>query len=353
MLKKTYINFHQSFLHPIYNWRYWPMELLYLPLTLYVFFIGTLRTGRLFYFAATNPKVPLGGFANDAKFPIIENIPKEYKPKTILISKVQTSDELESIINKEHFSFPLFVKPNIAEGGFLANKVDTFEELINYHANHKMDYLIQEFINYPMELSVLIHNSEGELKISSITERQHLQLIGDGTSNIEKLLHENKRANFKLKNILNQCKSKLHIVLGEGEMYLPTAVGNRGYGAKYVERTEIINATLTKELENINAKVGLFNYARYDVMCSSIEEFLQGRMIILEINGVKGEPIHIYDEKYSLYQAYVEIFKHWEFILKISMRNMKQGFVCPGIREGFSMLIHHYLIKKTSRTKRN
>lgn len=328
------------------------MELLYLPLTLYVFFIGSLRTGRQFYFAAANPKVPLGGFANDAKFSIIENIPQENKPTTILISKEQSIDELEKSIINEHLSFPLFAKPNIGEGGFLANKVDTLEELSDYHVNHKMDYLLQEFINYPIELSILIHNADGEFKISSITQRHQLQIIGDGTSNIEKLLRENKRATLRLKNILKQCKSKLQIVLNKGEVYLPTAVGNWDYGAKYVDRTEIINTTLTKTLENINSKVGLFNYARYDVMSSSIEAFLQGKMMILEINGVKGEPIHIYDEKYSLYQAYVEIFKHWEYILKISKRNIKQGFVCPSIKEGFSMLRNHSSIKKTSLKKR-
>jgi hypothetical protein len=70
-LKQTDINIYQSFLLPIYNWRYWPTEFLYLPLTLYVFFIGAFKTGKLFYFAAANPKIPLGGFANDSKFSIL------------------------------------------------------------------------------------------------------------------------------------------------------------------------------------------------------------------------------------------------------------------------------------------
>lgn len=328
------------------------MEFLYLPLTLYVFFIGSIKTGKLFYFAAANPKVPLGGFANDSKFSIIKNIPVEYKPKTILISKNDNIDNLKNKIQDADFSLPLFVKPDIGEGGFLAKKINSWDELLNYHSKHNMDYLVQEFIHYPLELSILIHNAKGEFKISSITERKHLSIIGDGYSNLEKLLSMDKRAKFRIKNIINQCESQLNIVLEKGQTHKPTSIGNWDYGATYIEMTELLNKTILESFENLNKKINLFNYARYDVMCNSIEDFLQGKMIILEINGVKGEPIHIYDGKYSLYQAYKEIFKHWGFVMKISKRNIKEGFVCPSIKDGFYQLRNHYFTKKKSLTNR-
>jgi hypothetical protein len=328
------------------------MEFLYLPLTLYVFFIGSFKTGKLFYFAAANPKIPLGGFANDSKFAIIKNIPVEFKPKTILISKNDNIDTLKYKFQDEDFSFPLFAKPDIGEGGFLARKINSWDELLNYHSKHRMDYLIQEFIDYPLELSILIHNAECDFIISSITERKHLTINGDGYSSIEELLSVDKRAKFRIKNIKKQCESQLKILLEKGKTLQPTSVGNWDYGATYIERTELLNKTILESFENLNKKINLFNYARYDVMCNSIEDFLQGKMIILEINGVKGEPIHIYDGKYSLYQAYKEIFKHWGFIMKISKRNIKEGFVCPSIRDGFYQLRNHYFTKKQSLTNR-
>lgn len=329
------------------------MEFLYFPLTLYVFFIGSLKTGRLFYFAATNPKIPLGGFANDSKYSIIKNIPAEFKPKTLLISKNDNSEHLWNKIKSEDFHFPLFVKPDIGEGGFLANKINSKDELLNYHSKHNMDYLVQEYIKSPLELSVLIHNAEGAFKISSITERKHLTITGDGYSNLEKLLRIDKKARFRIKSILNRCEGQLNIVLEKGQTYQPISIGNWDYGATYIEKTELLNDTLLKSFENLNAKINLFNYARYDVMCNSIEDFLQGKMTILEINGVKGEPIHIYDGKYSLYQAYKEIFKHWSFIMKISKRNIKEGIVCPSFLKGFDMLHNHYITKQASLIKRN
>jgi hypothetical protein len=256
------------------------------------------------------------------------------------------------LIRCRYFNFPLFAKPDIGEGGFLAKKIDTYDELLNYHSIHNMDYLVQEFIDYPIELSVLIHNAEGDFKISSITERKHLSIIGDGHSSIEELLTADKRVKLRIKNIKKQCESQLKIVLEKGKILHPTSVGNRNFGALFIERTELINKATIDSLQNVNKIINLFNYARYDIMCISIEDFLQGKMKILEVNGVKGEPIHIYDGKYSLLQAYKEIFKHWGFIMKISKRNIKEGIVCPNFIQGFDMLRKHYLTKKTSLIKR-
>jgi hypothetical protein len=329
------------------------MEFLYFPLTLHVFFVGLIKTGRLFYFSAANPKVPLGGFANDSKFSVIKDIPAEFKPKTILISKNDNTDTLKLKIQEGDFIFPIFAKPDIGEGGFLVKKINCWDELLNYHSKHNMEYLVQEFIHFSTELAVLVHNAEGELKISSITEREHLSITGDGYSNLAKLLSKDKRVKFRIKSIKNQCESQLNIILEKGQNYKPTSIGNWNYGATFIERTELLNETILESFTNLNKKINLFNYARYDIMCHSIEDFLKGKLIILEINGVKGEPIHMYDRKYSLYQAYKEIFKHWGFIMKISKRNIKEGFVCPNFIEGFKMLRKHYITKKKSLLKRN
>ena len=108
-----------------YYWRYWPMELLYLPLTLYVLFIGSICTRRLFYFAATNPKVPLGGFAADSKAEILNAIPLNFKHRTILVEKNTSIGDVLLLLEQRKCSFPLFVQPNIGESGFLAKKLRT------------------------------------------------------------------------------------------------------------------------------------------------------------------------------------------------------------------------------------
>jgi hypothetical protein len=329
------------------------MEFLYLPLSLYVFFIGSIKAGKLFYFAAANPKIPLGGFANDSKFSIIKKIPEEFKPQTILILKSDNSTELLVQIKNKDFRLPLFVKPDIGEGGFLAKKINKWEELLNYHSDHNMDYMIQEFIKYPVELSILIHNANCDFKISSITERKYLTLEGDGFSSLKILLKKERIAKFRLRNIFKHCQGELENILEKGKKYQPISIGNFDFGAKYLERTELATECLLKTIHRINTKINLFNYARYDIKCKSFDDLLAGNMKILEINGVKGEPIHIYDSKYTLLQAYKEIFKHWGYIMIISKRNISSGIICPTPLEGFKMLWTHLQTKKTSLLKRN
>ena len=118
-MKKTWIR-----IKLLWTWKYWPMELLYLPLTLYVFTIGALRTGRFFYFAAANPKVSLGGFAGDSKYDILSHIPVDYYPKSRLVRhKTADFSQVEALITSDEWQFPLIAKPDLGEGGFLVKKI--------------------------------------------------------------------------------------------------------------------------------------------------------------------------------------------------------------------------------------
>lgn len=323
------------------------MEFLYLPLTLYIFTIGFLRTGRFFYFAAANPKVSLGGFAGDSKYAITKQIPLPFRPISIKISKhILDFDLVKQDLQKYNFRFPVIAKPDLGEAGFLVKKIESLSALETYHFNHQMDYIIQEFIDFPLEVSVLIHNSKGKTQISSITEKKYLTLIGDGFSNIETLLERNEAVKYHIQKVKKQLKNKLNQILKKGQVYQPLQIGSRASGALYINRSDLITKTLNTIFDDLNSKIALFDYARYDIKAESILAFQQGQFKVLEINGTKGEPIHIYDKNTSLWQAYKEIFKHWEYILKISKRNIKQGAKCPSFRKGWQILLAHRQSKK-------
>lgn len=326
----------------LWTWKYWPMELLYLPLTLYVFTIGALRTGRFFYFAAANPKVSLGGFAGDSKYDILSHVPIDYCPKSRLIRQ-ETEDftQVEAIVTSAEWQFPLIAKPDLGEGGFLVKKIPDLAALKSYHQQYHTDYILQEFVSDPMELSILVHKTSGALQISSITERQYLTLVGDGTSTVAALLEQHPHARYRLQNLHKLLHQDWQRILSEDEVYQPIQIGNWDYGATYVDHSNKITPEFTQLFAQLNDDISLFDYARYDLKCTGWEALFEGKFKILEINGVKGEPIHIYDAKVTLWQAYREIFKHWEYILKISQRNRKSGAKCPSFRQGFQILLEH------------
>jgi hypothetical protein len=331
-----------------YNWRYWPKEILYFPLAIKVFIFGAIRTGRIFYFSAANPNVSLGGFASDSKFKIHNNIPIQYKPITALILKSDVFSEVLIKMVHEGIRFPLIVKPDIGEGGFLVKKINTSEELEIFHQNHNMDYLLQEFIDLPIEVSILVHDASGQLEISSITEREYITFIGDGKSNIKKLISENRNSKYRQRKIKYLLHIDLGKVLHKDEVWKPITIGNWDYGATYTNRSNFMTKEMTNSFQAVNNQVGLFHYARYDIKCSSMESLAKGDFIIIEINGVKGEPIHIYDLGTNLVYAYKEIFKHWNYIMVISIRNMKKGAKPTPFLPGIKILYHHLITKRQS-----
>ena len=325
----------------LWHWKSWPWEILYFPVTLYVVMVGLIRSGHVFYFAAANPKLPLAGFAGESKHEIIQRIPKEWKPKTLYVTNQDTLDELAPKISDLNMSYPLFVKPDVGEGGYLATKVDSWEDLKVYHESHAMNYLVQDFVQHELEVSVLVHKAMGSLQISSITERSHLKLVGNGTSTVRDLLKGIPFIRHRLSNILAKCQSYADLVLLDGQVWEPTSLGNLDYGSAYYDITNQSIPLFRNVLESINDQVDLFDYARYDLKSASREDLFNGKFQILEINGVKGLPIHIYESRCSFWNGQREIFKHWGYVLTLSQRNQKQGAKVPGFRQGLAYLIHH------------
>ena len=330
------------------NWRYWPKEVLYFPLAIRVFIFGAMRARSMFYFSAANPNVSLGGFAGDSKIKIMEKVPYHLKPITLFVCSSEKYSDVVIKLGKNDLVFPLIAKPDIGEGGFLVTKIDCSETLRDFHENYTMNYLLQEFINEPLEFSVLVHDANGVFEISSVTQRKYLTFKGDGKSNIDSLIKQNPNSIFRQKKVRGILNKDLGRILAKDEIWEPIQIGNWDYGATYLNYSKFINDKMVESFQSINNEVGLFHYARYDVKCSSIDSLSLGNLKIIEINGVKGEPIHIYDLSTDILYAYKEIFKHWNYIMKIALRNIKMGNKPVSIFEGIRILYRHYITKNKS-----
>ena len=135
-------------------------------------------------------------------------------------------------------------------------------------------------------------------------------------------------------------------ILKAGEVFHPVPIGNRRFGASFIDQTHRVTPYLINYFNQLNQEINLFHYARYDVKCASLEALLNGDFIIVAIKGIKGEPTHIYDRRYGLWKAYREIFKHWQYIYQISKHNIQQGAYVPNAIAGISMLYKQYQNKQ-------
>ena len=74
-------------------------------------------------------------------------------------------------------------------------------------------------------------------------------------------------------------------------------------------------------------------------------DFLRGNIKIMELNGVFGEPVHVYDPDYSPVQAYKDLFSQWNLIYRISRMN-KEGDTYS-IKRGYDIVRHYFIHKKS------
>lgn len=326
-----------------YQWRYWPKEILYFPLTLYIILVESLRTKHLFYFAAANPSISLGGFAGDSKKAILDHVPETLKPATILVRK---GESFESVKNKmRQFAYPLIAKPDIGEGGFKVKKIDNELDLKQYHQNNPMDYLIQLYCDDAHELTILTYKKGIDFIVSSIVERIPFKVIGDGQATIKILITKSETGVYNKRRIEGLFGDRLATVPEKGELVNAGSIGNWDFGATYKERPELNTIALKKTFDCMMKDIAIFNYARIDFKCKYYHDLEIGKIQILEINGVKGEPVQIYDGKYNLWQAYCIIFENWNIIRLLSLLEIKKGFKCPSTIEGFKILFKHALHK--------
>ena len=135
------------------NWEAWPFKLIYAPLApMWVYYM--LRSRAVWFFTSSNPKITFGGMDGEPKREMYDLLPPSLYPNTINILPDEDFNEVITKIKMAGLQFPLIVKPDIGCQGILFRKIDAAEELKNYHTQIPVEYVIQEMVNYPMEVSV-------------------------------------------------------------------------------------------------------------------------------------------------------------------------------------------------------
>ena len=172
--------------------------------------------------------------------------------------------------------------------------------------------MIQEKAQHAQEYSLLCYRSSAEITIQSITKRDALRITGDGNKTIEQHIQQLLFSTNKRRRIARNCAVDLHFIPAQHECVQINQLGNYDFGATYTECPKMAANELYEALSTIFCTLEKYNIARLDVKASNWEALQQGNFKVLEVNGLNGEPIHIYDPKYSFLGAQKEIFKHWK-----------------------------------------
>lgn len=311
----------------ITNWELWPFKVIYAPLGFVWLYYG-LKARAFWFFSNVNPSLEFSGFEGESKKEMYQLLPKRYYPKTLFVPATLNFEVVKEQVRNEGLTYPLIAKPEIGMQGILVRKIDSEQKLKEYRERVPEDFLIQPFVDLPMEFSVfhIRYPSEKKGFVTGFIQKEYLQVIGDGRSTLLELIRQHPKAMFREEEMRHMHYSSLDKVLPKGEKYQLSFTGNHNRGARFINLHKEIDQKLCDVFDKISLEVGDFHFGRYDIKCTSIEDLKAGRNIsILEYNGAGAEPNHIYDCGMRYKDALKEIVVHWEHLYRISRINYKKG----------------------------
>jgi hypothetical protein len=330
------------------HFEYWTWWMFYVPLLPYWLFQAT-RTRSLTFFTNVDPCMDFGGFFGESKMEILRQIPKEYLPKTILIEK---HTDLKSIVDRliqEELVYPIICKPDVGERGNQVEKLYSNYDLVEYLNKAQDDFIIQEFITYDIELGILYYRypDSPKGKVSSVTRKEFLSVLGDGKSSVLQLMQKNTRARFQIDSMrIRLGDMGMKEVIKAGEKRILEPIGNHCRGTKFLDNNFLLNRNLDEVFDKIALTIDGFHYGRFDMKVKSIEDLSIGKNIkIMELNGVSSEPGHIYDSKNTLWGAYLALAYHWKIIADISIQQQRKGIMPVPFGTLWKVVKHHFVSK--------
>jgi len=273
----------------------------------------------------------------ESKIRILDKIDEDLKPKTLFFKSDTGEKEVLDKIQKMQLVFPLIFKPDVGERGMLVEKIDNEEQTSRYLRKIDRDFLVQEFVDLPIELGVFYFRYPNRKtgRVSSIVVKEFLKVIGDGKSSIRELILENPRAKLQMETLKSKYGLMLDDILASNEEKLLVPIGNHCKGATFLDGGKHINKKMTRSFDKIAADIDGFYIGRFDIKCASWEDLNEGKIKIMELNGAGAEPAHIYQPGSSILKGYKTLFYHMRALLKISRINKDAGVPYMSWKEGW------------------
>ncbi len=307
------------------KWDYWVKYVPLYPAWLWY----CLRARSLWFFTTSNPTLTFGGFEGESKKEMYDQLPPGSYPLSIYISPLLSFSEVQKIVVANNFTYPFAVKPNIGMMGFLFRKINDAQEFKHYHKKMPVDYIVQELIKYPIEVSVFYYRFPNEQRgtITGFVRKEMMEVTGDGRTALgDLMLQLISRPGFRIEEWRAKHEGRLGDIIAKGEVFRLSWAANLSRGGKLVSLEHEKDDRLLKVFDGLSNYTKHFYYGRYDIKCASIEDLKEGRNFsILEFNGSGAEPHHAYGAGNTLIQAYKIFLHHWDVLYKISKYNHDKG----------------------------
>ncbi len=279
----------------------------------------------------------------ESKKAIYDLIPMQSYPKTLLVKSGTSFEEIRLLLVSSGLVYPIIAKPDIGLRGSGVKKIESDAELERYAKSAKFDFLLQDFIRFPMEAGIFYvrHPNEESGTITGIVYKELLTVTGDGKSTMIELLQLDKRHHLQLESLQKQYGDSLKEILPNLEKRTLVPYGNHARGAKFLDASQMITPALIQTIDAFCRQIPEFYFGRLDLMFESWQKLETGEFQIVEVNGAASEPTHIYDPKHSFLFGWKELLRHNTLMYNISKCNHSRGFRYLSHREGMRQYREH------------
>ena len=319
----------------LFNYEYWTWWVFFLPVVPYWAFLA-LRNRSLTYFTTVNPCIPDGGVFGESKMDILNQIDPKYLPTALFVPLNEDFGAVLKKLENSQMSFPIVAKPDVGGRGFRVKRIDSEQELRVYLTAAIMPVILQEFVDYELELGVMYARLPNQAKgrVTSITQKEFLTITGNGHATVGELLQQNTRARMAMDELRERINGEWNLVVPRQETRLVQPIGNHCLGTKFLNANHLINSRLSQVFDDIAVPITGFYYGRFDLKVSNLADLYAGKNIkIMELNGATSEPGHIYDPAYRLWKAYRDVMQHMKIVADISAANRKLGVQPTPLRQ--------------------
>lgn len=288
------------------------------------------------FFSASNPGILTGGMFGESKSDLLRKIPPEFIARSEIISLPTTKEVVIDTIQKMNLSFPVIFKPDLGERGWMVRRIESEKDVEAYLKSIKLDFIIQELIDLPLEFGVFYRRFPAEERgvVTSIVVKEMLAIQGDGKTTFADLILQKDRAKLQWQSLKEIFKDRLNTIPAKGERIELVSIGNHCLGTKFMDGSHLITDQLNDSFDRLSRQIPGFYFGRFDLRTASVEDLARARVKIMELNGCGAEPAHIYNPGYSLLNAMKVMYNHWKDMYRISMENHRRGVPFMSFRDG-------------------
>lgn len=328
------------------RWEFWPVWAVYPPVFLW-WVVEAFRHGGWTLWTNCNPGMLASGMAMESKGDILDHF--EGPEGLVKIARYLRLDqgadfsELESWMEAQGLSFPIVLKPDLGLRGQGVEIVKDAKGAKRWLAECEDEIIVQEMVE-GIEFGVhwARHPESQQGEIRSLCGKLTQGVIGNGESTLEELILADDRAITMARYYFTKYEEQLSEVIPEGVEFTLAPIGTHARGAVFTDERKLVTPELVAAFDELGARYEGFHFGRYDVKVPNVEDLKKGQNIfILELNGVTGEPAHIYQPGYPWWKGMRDLCLHFSRATEIGAAHRERGVEPPTLGELWGLLTAH------------